>query len=305
MIYFTMLIGLPGSGKSCYAASFRNEDTTILSSDDIRQVLLGSEEAQWNNSLVFNTMNDAAIANLKEGRNVVYDATNLSSKRRMALLDRIDREVKNQIVLREALLFTTSYKVCLKRRTKTCLRKVPREAMERMLKSFEAPYYEEGWDKIVLCNPTNDYDKYSSASFLEFIEKYKDYDQNNPYHNETLGAHVETALKRYQEIYPAETKVNPIILQAIAFHDIGKPFCRVEGEDGYSHYYDHANVGAYFYLSSKHPLFTCRQILHITKLIEWHDVNMTEKALKRRRIEKTFYPVELEIIRMCDKYRKN
>ena len=88
MPIFHMLVGLPGSGKTYYVNKhLKRENTTILSSDEIRKVLLGSEEAQWGNSIVFDAMNYAAIENLRQGRNVIYDATNINSKRRIALLE--------------------------------------------------------------------------------------------------------------------------------------------------------------------------------------------------------------------------
>ena len=94
MPIFHMLVGLPGSGKTYYANKYlKQENTTILSSDEIRKALLGSEDAQWGNSIVFDAMNHAAIENLRQGRHVIYDATNINSKRRMGLLDQIKKEI--------------------------------------------------------------------------------------------------------------------------------------------------------------------------------------------------------------------
>ena len=99
MTTFSMLIGLPGSGKTYYANKYlKQENTTILSSDEIRKVLLGSEDAQWGDSTIFKAMNLATIENLKEGLDVVYDATNINSKRRMELLEQIKKEVKEETV---------------------------------------------------------------------------------------------------------------------------------------------------------------------------------------------------------------
>ena len=44
--------------------------------------------------------------------------------------------------------------------------------------------------------------------------------------------------------------------------------------------------------------------IKVAKLIEWHMLELTEKALRRRRIENTDYPQMLKIIQECDKYRK-
>ena len=51
---------------------------------------------------------------------------------------------------------------------------------------------------------------------------------------------------------------------------MGKPFCRVEDEDGESHYYGHAAVSAYMYINQM--VKTGRPVsTYILLLIEWHD----------------------------------
>lgn len=302
MTIFYMLVGLPGSGKTYYANEYlRKENTTILSSDEIRKILLGSEEAQWGNSTVFETMNCATIENLKEGRNVVYDATNINSKRRIALLDRIKKEVKKDIYF-VSIILSVPYETCIYRQKKR-ERKVLEEVINRMIKNFEVPYYEEGWDRIINENFSTD-KEYKHP--YDFIKKYEDYDQNNPYHNSTLGEHVKLAANRYDELVKSnKIEHNTSIIEAIYFHDLGKPFCRTTDEKGISHYYNHNNVGAYLFLCTHYSKFLSEEEkIEIAKLIEWHMIELTEKALKKRRIENTDYPQMLKIVQECDKYRK-
>lgn len=304
MTTFSMLIGLPGSGKTYYANKYlKQENTTILSSDEIRKVLLGSEDAQWGNSTVFKAMNLATIENLKEGRNVVYDATNINSKRRMELLEQIKKEVKEDISF-VAIILSVPYETCVDRQQKR-ERKVPEEVINKMLKKFEVPYYEEGWDKIINENFNTDKEYYKHP--FDFIKKYENYDQNNPYHDLTLGMHVKFAVDRYEELVKMnKIKYNTSIIEAIYFHDLGKPFCRTTDEKGISHYYNHNNVGAYLFLCTHYSKFLLEEEkIKIAKLIEWHMLELTEKALKRRKIENTDYPQMLKIIQECDKYRKN
>ena len=151
MPIFHMLVGLPGSGKTYYVNKhLKRENTTILSSDEIRKVLLGSEDAQWDNSIVFDAMNYAAIENLRQGRNVIYDATNINSKRRIALLEQIKKEVKEDVFFVVTIL-ATPYEICIERQQKR-ERKVSEEVINRMIKNFEVPYYEEGWNEIIIKN---------------------------------------------------------------------------------------------------------------------------------------------------------
>lgn len=304
MPIFHMLVGLPGSGKTYYTNKhLKRENTTILSSDEIRKVLLGSEEAQWGNSIVFDAMNRAAIENLRQGRNVIYDATNINSKRRIALLEQIKKEVKEDVFFVVTIL-VTPYEICVERQQKR-ERKVPEEVINRMIKNFEVPYYEEGWDGILVENL--DFNQKSYMTPNNFIKKYEEYNQENPYHNLSLGLHVKFTIDRYCELVASNTvEYNRLIYSALVFHDFGKPFCRTTDDKGIGHYYNHNNVGAYLFLCNYFVRnLPRRERIQIAKLIEWHMLELTEKALKRRRIENTDYPQMLKIVQECDKYRKS
>ncbi len=51
---FTMMVGLPGSGKSTYAEKLSKERSAIIcSSDKVREDLYGDENSQSNNDEVF------------------------------------------------------------------------------------------------------------------------------------------------------------------------------------------------------------------------------------------------------------
>lgn len=304
MAIFYMLVGLPGSGKTHYANEYlKKENATILSSDEIRKVLFKSEEAQWGNSAVFDAMNRAAIENLKQRRDVIYDATNINSKRRMALLDQIKKEVKGNIFFKVTIL-AIPYEICVERQQNR-ERKVPEEVINKMIKNFEVPYYEEGWDEILIENSEFNQNSYMTPN--NFIKKYEKYNQENPYHNLTLGLHVKSAVNRYNELVRYNIiKYNGLIEDALYFHDFGKPFCRTTDENGIGHYYNHNNVGAYLFLCNFYSLNLLEwERIKVAKLIEWHMLELTKKALRRRKIENTSYPQMLKIIQECDKYRKN
>lgn len=78
----TMLCGLPGSGKSTYAKQLSDETNAIIcNSDAIRRELFGNENLQENNDTVFKILHSRIKENLKSGHDVIYDATNIHSKR--------------------------------------------------------------------------------------------------------------------------------------------------------------------------------------------------------------------------------
>lgn len=89
---FTMLVGLPASGKSTYAEKLSKEtDAIICSSDKIREEICGDINSQDKNDEVFMTLHKRIKDHLRNGDSVIYDACNISSKRRTAFL----RELKN------------------------------------------------------------------------------------------------------------------------------------------------------------------------------------------------------------------
>ena len=83
-----ILIGLPGSGKSTYYKEEckSNSNSVYLSSDKICEELYGNESIQGNPVEVFTLMQSRAIEALKSGRDVFYDATNLTRKDRAGIL---------------------------------------------------------------------------------------------------------------------------------------------------------------------------------------------------------------------------
>ena len=108
----TLLVGLPASGKSTYAREkMANDNTIILSSDELRKELLGDENCQKNNDLVFKTLYKRAKEFLQNGKNVVIDATNINLKARRSALSHFEK----MSIRREAIVFATPFEVCIER----------------------------------------------------------------------------------------------------------------------------------------------------------------------------------------------
>ena len=226
-----MLVGLPGSGKTSWANQMGSEDCVVCSSDALRKELFGSENVQDKNSKLFAELHRRIRQHLTEGRSVVYDATNINAKRRQAFL----REIEKIYCKKIAVVFAVPFEKCL-RNNWMRERKVPYEAMERMYKGWQMPYYFEGWDEILVVD--------DQADIREYPIELNSYNQNNPWHEETLGYHM---LHTYY--YVAHRTVNGPLWQAAFYHDIRKPFCRFEDDDSVSRYFGHENVGAYDALS--------------------------------------------------------
>lgn len=240
----SILIGLPGSGKTSYAKKqMINSNTIYLSSDDIRVEMFGFED-QTHNSEVFNEMNDRTYMALNKGYNVIYDATNLSRKRREQLI----KKAKNEGNEVDAYLFCTPINIILERNLIRQERHLPYDKLIQMIQNIECPMYYEGFDNIYLIDGGMYNDVYD-YNFL--IKECKDYKQENPYHLETLEQHIVSTTKIAEEL-GEEIKLRidaEILRQAARYHDFGKIYTKQFNEKkGYYVYYGHEKVSTYLYL---------------------------------------------------------
>ena len=140
-----IMSGLPGSGKSTTAHQIRERDKSfiIVSSDAWRKKLYGDESYQINNSLIFAKAYDEAATALKAGKNVIFDATQLSVMERKNTIKKIGI-FADEI---ECIFMDTPLKSCLER-NKARARVVPDEVFTRMLDRTKAPSKKEGFDEI-------------------------------------------------------------------------------------------------------------------------------------------------------------
>lgn len=84
-----IMIGPAGCGKSTKAKELSKAGYKIISSDQIRKELLGSEEDQSNPARIFQKVENDVIAALRQEENAIIDATNLESEKRNSLIAKI------------------------------------------------------------------------------------------------------------------------------------------------------------------------------------------------------------------------
>lgn len=277
---FIMMVGLVGSGKSTQAQKLAKEyDANIHSSDSIREELTGDINNQDINNLVFKTLHNRIKEDLRNGKNCIYDATNINYKKRMAFL----RELQNIPCKKICVLMATPYRECLKNNANR-ERVVPEEVIKRMYMNFHMPWYIEGWNDIRI--------EYAPGSEnclgdpIEWVKSVMCFTQDNPHHTLTLGDHCLKAGYYIGSIDNAQRTKNvfPIYFAGL-LHDEGKVFTKTfvdsKGNPSESaHYYQHHCCSAYDSLFFDYP----ENHLYVATLICWHmqlHFIKEEKTLKK------------------------
>lgn len=259
---FIMLCGIVASGKSTVAKRLSVEENAIIhSSDKLREELFGDINVNDKNEELFQELKRRIKNDLANGKNVIWDSTNLNYKRRKIFLD----EIKKYDCEKICYLIATPYEKCLEQ-NKARNRFVPEHVIKRMYMNIYIPQLYEGWDQIkIIWN-------YDEKDFPWDELKFKlDIPQDSPYHTLTVYDHC----VKCKENISKHTNNEELIVAAL-YHDIGKPFTKQfknsKGEDSeYAHFFQHHLVSAYdslFYL--KKYGYEDDTILDIVNYIQWH-----------------------------------
>ena len=262
MTKLIVMVGLSASGKSSYAEELKSGyDAVVLSSDKLREELLGDVNNQDKNTNVFDEMNKRAKQLLSEGKNVIYDATNINRKRRIHL-------IKNEIKADEYIVYYMNMSIgkCLYNDSQR-ERKVGYEVIDKMYKNMHIPTKLEGWDSVNWINDDFKYEKQyrelleinlpleNNYEMLfddlgkiiqEFHEVYE-VPQDSTYHTFSISRHIYYTYNYIQDHYKGARILE--MLYASLLHDLGKGHCKsfynYEGEEQrHANFIGHENVSA-------------------------------------------------------------
>ena len=297
-------IGLPACGKSTWADKMAIEGFIRHSSDRIRLEF----GMKYDDPMAFQILHKRIKEDLRNGKNCIYDATNLSRKRRRQFLE----ELKKIPCEKEAKLFLVPLDVCMERnRLRSGGARVPDLLYMEMLKSFHVPdQHYEGFDRIT-------FEAYNGEFILPDYENLDDFSQDNPHHTESLGEHMKLCEQAVYQLMGDNEQykglLDPKKLGFIArYHDIGKVHTKVfhnsKGEvTKDAHYYGHDNVGAYMFLmkwlqdtpeSFREETF--ETALTIANVINWHMAPHTVWKQSERRLKNDRMWLDPELVKAID-----
>lgn len=311
-VRFIMMVGIPASGKSTKARDLaRKTGALIISSDDLRHELFEDMNCQDRNTELFQEMNMRTIKFLKMGESVIYDATNLSSKRRKALLTQIPKGVFKCCIYMGATPYESLDRDANRDRT------VGFDVIDKMYKRTQVPMYKENWDSIILYPLHHRFDNKKEFIMPEIYEDYKvfliengckeciDLAQDTPYHTLSVSRHMYYAYEKAKEIDAS----NEDVMIALLLHDIGKPYCK-EFNGKYAHFRGHDCVSAQMAIDIlKNYNLHEKRIIRIATLVQLHMLmhNKEWSENKRNRFKKEIgEPMwkDLELMNHCDSLAK-
>lgn len=150
-----VLIGLPGSGKSTWTRKQISDgkDYVIVSSDDIIEELGAKDGLNYSEAFKLYSgkatgmMKQKAREALSSGKNVIWDQTNMTKKKRRGILQQVP---DNYIKI--AVDFDVDDKELFRRledRANKTGKRIPRDIVISMANSYEPPSRDEGFDKVI------------------------------------------------------------------------------------------------------------------------------------------------------------
>lgn len=160
--YFIMLMGAPASGKNFFIDNFlatmvadNVDNWVVLETDSIIEEWAAAEGMTYSEAFGKFNFKDvekefSARLNkaISEGKNIIWNQTNMTTKSRTSKLTRIPGDYHKRLInfIVSSLTLTKQLK---KREDETNgAKKIPMKVITQMLSSYQRPDKSEGWDVI-------------------------------------------------------------------------------------------------------------------------------------------------------------
>lgn len=143
----TIVMGLPRAGKGTWISSEKGHDDIVVSSDWIRENILGQSYSKASNSIVWSIIDSTLRILLGQGKDVILDGINLTRSVRKFYTD-IATTYGSEVVI---VHIKTPIDVCIERNRKAESHKLPEEDLLKMGNTIEIPAKDECDEYIEIC----------------------------------------------------------------------------------------------------------------------------------------------------------
>lgn len=145
-----MLCGIPTAGKSTFSKNPKYKKYVRISSDDVLSAIAEEKGSTYNAvfqkniKFALKAMNKVLRNAIEDGRDILWDQTNLTAQQRMDKLKLIPPEYT-----KTAVWFAIPLQEALQRNTQREGKVIPPDVLERMYREFEVPSVREGFDRVI------------------------------------------------------------------------------------------------------------------------------------------------------------
>lgn len=148
-----VLCGPSGCGKTTWAKEFVKDHPEIVyvSRDTIRfSMMKDADEYFAHEKETFKNFVSTIVEGLRNGKDVIADATHLNECSRKKLINAIDNHTSNYSII--YIVFKTDLKTCLKHNeARTGRARVPKTAIQTMYNNFRMPDMKEDKRIVDIC----------------------------------------------------------------------------------------------------------------------------------------------------------
>ena len=231
----------------------------LIFSDIIEEKMINNKNVQCTDNIFFKKQEYNCE------KNVIFDLVDMQRKSRKKLLENFSTFKKIGIFFPQPI---------------NILEERNRNKNKEIIKAFDPPLYTEGFNEIQIIKPQY------YISILNILNIAFKINQDNPYHNFSIGLHCLNSSIYYSN----NEEQNRLLTISLLLHDLGKIYTKTffnsKGEKTLiAHFYNHEQYGAYLsFLFEELKNFSVKEKLDIAALIRYHMLpyNLkTEESLKR------------------------
>lgn len=155
MAKLTILVGLPGSGKSTWRDKHQQDEVIISSDDEVEKFAASLNmtytEAwpQVNHKIIRKTLNERFEQAVRDDKDIIVDMTNMGKKARRSWINKASGYEKIAIVFN---VDDNELRRRLDERKELTGKEIPDHVLESMSQRFEMPTKDEGFSSIETIN---------------------------------------------------------------------------------------------------------------------------------------------------------